>query len=580
MSSRNIPQTECASALSLADLLTIIGASTLPERKRQELSSAVRTASRALGKSPDNVPADARLLASRLKHVAPAAMGISRGRWNNVRSLLRTALTLIQPISPGRHRNDVLPEWRALSNQLSRSDKIALSRVLRFCSARGISPNAVTKRAFDDYHLHLERSLLKRPGETFAMTVRAWQRAEVAIVGWPQIGVSIPDRRRHWVLKWDRFPQSLSRDCQKWCDRLAGRDLLEDEDGYAPFRPVRPATLAHREWQVRAFASALVRMGRDPATLTSLSDLVEIDAFKTGLRFFLDRDGGKPTTAIADLASSLKAVARHYVCVEPDRLRRMGKIIGRLSPGRRGLTETNSTRLRPFNEQENVAALLTLPQELMRQARRHRNARRGAVRAQMATAIEILLMAPIRKRNLVSLDIERNLVRSGQNGALHIVISAEEVKNREPLEHPLPPESADLIETYIEKFRPHLTSTRNDTSLFPGIGRGPKNQSFFGTQISQTIRAYTGLRVNPHLFRHLGAKLHLDAHPGDYETVRRVLAHRSIQTTSDFYTGLETSAAARHFDKTILNLREESSAKGPKGMKTKTRRTKKPEQGK
>jgi len=120
-----------------------------------------------------------------------------------------------------------------------------------------------------------------------------------------------------------------------------------------------------------------VRTGRDAATLTSLSDLVEIDAFKTALRFLLDRAGGVATTGIGDLASSLKAIARHYVGVEPDHLKRMGAIIGRLSPGRRGLTETNMTRLRPFNEQENVAALLALPQELMRQAQRHRYLQRG-----------------------------------------------------------------------------------------------------------------------------------------------------------------------------------------------------------
>jgi len=55
----------------------------------------------------------------------------------------------------------------------------------------------------------------------------------------------------------------------------------------------------------------------------------------------------------------------------------------------------------------------------MRQARRHRNLQRGAVRAQMAAAIEILLMAPIRMRNLVSLDIEQNLVRSVRRGAAY-----------------------------------------------------------------------------------------------------------------------------------------------------------------
>jgi integrase len=258
-------------------------------------------------------------------------------------------------------------------------------------------------------------------------------------------------------------------------------------------------------------------------------------------------------------------------------LDRMGGIIRRLAPGRSGLTESNRTRLRPFDDRGNIAALLKLPEELMRQARRHPNLERGAVRAQMAVAIEILLMAPIRMGNLVNLDIERNLVQSGQGGALHLVVSAEEVKNEVSVDHPLPPESTALIQTYIEKFRPHLTS-RNGTALFPGIGTDPKNQDSFGTQISRTIRAHTGLRVHPHLFRHLGAKLHLDANPGDYETVRRVLGHRSLQTTIDFYIGLETPAAARHFDKTILNLRKENTAKDPKA--TKRRHTKKPEQGK
>src|SRR5262245_17915261 len=129
-------------------------------------------------------------------------------------------------------------------------------------------------------------------------SVRAWQRAVIAVEGWPQIAVSIPDRRWHWVSKWDQFPESLYRDCRAWLDRLAGRDLLEE----APLRPVRPATLEHRKWQIRAFASALVRMGRDPATLTSLADLVEMETLKTGVQFFLDREGG-PTTGIADLAS-------------------------------------------------------------------------------------------------------------------------------------------------------------------------------------------------------------------------------------------------------------------------------------
>lgn len=137
-------------------------ASGLADRRKQELASAIRTAARALGRKLEEIPADSRLLASRLKEVAPAAVGISRGRWNNVRALLRAALALIQPISPGRHRNDLSPEWLGLSDKLpSRSDKIALSRLLRFFSAREIGPDIVTEENFYEYQHHLHRSLLR-----------------------------------------------------------------------------------------------------------------------------------------------------------------------------------------------------------------------------------------------------------------------------------------------------------------------------------------------------------------------------------------------------------------------------------
>jgi integrase len=73
------------------------------------------------------------------------------------------------------------------------------------------------------------------------------------------------------------------------------------------------------------------------------------------------------------------------------------------------------------------------------------------------------------------------------------------------------------------------------------------------------VHKHAGLRVNPHLFRHIGAKLFLDGNPGAYEVVRRVLGQRSIETTTNYYTGCETAAAVRHFDAEILKLRRTGS---------------------
>jgi len=67
--------------------------------------------------------------------------------------------------------------------------------------------------------------------------------------------------------------------------------------------------------------------------------------------------------------------------------------------------------------------------------------------------------------------------------------------------------------------------------------------------------------MNAHLFRHATAKIYLDGNPGGYEVVRRVLGHCSIDTTTAYYTGLETAAAARHFDDTMLKLRKNAAVR-------------------
>ena len=65
------------------------------------------------------------------------------------------------------------------------------------------------------------------------------------------------------------------------------------------------------------------------------------------------------------------------------------------------------------------------------------------------------------------------------------------------------------------------------------------------------IQKATGLRITVHQFRHAAAAIYLKHHPGDYETVRRVLGHRDIQTTIRFYCGLETMQATEEFGKLI-----------------------------
>ncbi len=122
-----------------------------------------------------------------------------------------------------------------------------------------------------------------------------------------------------------------------------------------------------------------------------------------------------------------------------------------------------------------------------------------------------------------------------------------DVKNRVELEFPLDAELTALIDEYIQEFRSILLRGHNDLWLFPGEAGGCKDAKTFSGQVTQRIDKATGLRITVHQFRHAAAAILLKHRPGEYELVRRVLGHRNIQTTINFYCGLETTQANKMF---------------------------------
>ncbi|MCB2107396.1 MAG: site-specific integrase, partial [Rhodobacteraceae bacterium] len=234
---------------------------------------------------------------------------------------------------------------------------------------------------------------------------------------------------------------------------------------------------------------------------------------------------------------------------------------------RNGLTEKNRTRLRQFSEDKMIGVLLSLPQRLVAKAGRKKPSYRTALLVQTALAIMILTFAPMRIGNLVSLDRQRHFQWARHEGRriLHLVLPASEVKNDIDLEFPLPPDVTDLLDLYMSKYQPLMTGRLTSTLLFPGTKGVPKNQPGFSRAISATIERETGLKMNPHLFRHFAALLFLERHPGSYEDVRRLLGQKRLATTLQNYAGLETAAAVRRFDNVVL----EHVRSVPTGRRTK-----------
>jgi integrase len=248
----------------------------------------------------------------------------------------------------------------------------------------------------------------------------------------------------------------------------------------------------------------------------------------------------------------------------------MQKVASRLSTGRRGLTPKNRERLRPFDDAHTVALFLGLPQRIRREVEKDPRAPKlKAVLAQSAAAIALLHAVPLRIGNLANIDMRKHLIARGKR--VYLVISEYDTKNGEPIDFELPATTVEVIAWYIREYRPHLVRSPTD-ALFPGEGSGPKVAYGLGPQIKAAVFRFTGLKVNAHLFRHAGAKIFLDQRPGQYEVVRQVMRHRSIETTTGFYAGAETRSAGAHYAAVIDRLRTESKHTPPRRLGGRTGR--------
>jgi hypothetical protein len=303
-------------------------------------------------------------------------------------------------------------------------------------------------------------------------------------------------------------------------------------------------------------ATALVETGFPVDQLTGLDVLVEPKQAKAALRFLFERGGGKKTGYLHHIAILLKTVAKYYVRKDEKTVGFLGQLCRNLKPKQAGLTEKNKRFLHQFADLQKLGELLMLPKRLLAAADRQGGHHRGAaVKVALALAIGIELVIPLRQSNLGGLRHDRHIHRAGKS--ILLSIPAHETKNDNPIEAELPSWLVRIMDRYIDHYRPRLV-TAPSPWLFPGEN-GERRSSGFGVQIGKLIADEIGVVMTPHQFRHLAAKLYLDRRPGDYETVRRLLGHKSIVTTMRFYRELDVVLAVERYGELITQFMEETA---------------------
>ena len=123
--------TSLTSRATLETLLRLIDATDWQDRVKMDVKSAVRTVGRLLGGDLASIEVDVAALRRRLEGLSPESVGLTKGRWNNIRSLFGKALGLAVKVFPSRSKEPVLPEWEEVLACIPESRRWHLTPVAR-----------------------------------------------------------------------------------------------------------------------------------------------------------------------------------------------------------------------------------------------------------------------------------------------------------------------------------------------------------------------------------------------------------------------------------------------------------------
>src|ERR1700730_16341255 len=530
----------------------------LSDTRKRDLRSAVVIYGKLKDEPLSAIPLDLAAIRRTLDGIVPAQAKVSRKRWSNLRSDLAAALDA-SGLQPMLKTADVELDctWAALLCAVKdKAVKYGLSRLARWATARQISPAEVEDAILERYFSELEETSLVRNLRAQRRSVaKAWNRLATLSADQALRRVQVPSNRPASTrVPWLELPTSLRDEVEKYLVWCSVPDPLDDE---ARARALAPVSLRLRRDHIHLAASAACAVGIDAERLTSLADLVEPETFRAVLRHLWQKRGGKLSSYTRDVASTLITIASEWVRVPADQLSNLKKLHGKLGTLRSGLTEKNKALLRKFDDPRLVTRLLELPDRLWRNARRDAAlSKQWFVDLQTALAIDILLHTAPRIENLAALKFDEHLHwPQGRGKPALLVVRVEETKNEAPLEFELPTALADRLYAYRNEIAPAVIGSRPDALFVSRKGR-PRALSTIGVAIQRSVLRHLGVKLTPHQFRHLAAKIHLDANPGAYELVRQLLGHKDLKTTTRFYAGIDTRRAGRAHAQLLARLLE------------------------
>jgi integrase/recombinase XerD len=302
-------------------------------------------------------------------------------------------------------------------------------------------------------------------------------------------GASLAIRSKHqYLFAWRRF-----------------LGFLKIKDGTALALP--PAERLTKE-RVRAFAEHLAE------TNIPRSVAIQIDTLYKAARIMLPNH---------DLAWLKSVKARLHSAAPPRHA--AGPVITSLQILQVGLT------LMDQNAPNNIGHV-TLPQ---------------AISYRDGLMIALLAFAPLRRKNLASLEIGHHLIGDGDER--YIAIPASETKTRTPIEFAIPALLLPYLDVYLEVVRPRLLRTRLSQALWISPRGAALHYGAIGDIVSRHTSRLLGMRLTPHDTRDAAATTWALGDPSKIGTASDLLSHSDARTMQKHYNranGYEAGRAYAH----------------------------------
>ncbi|ADP72386.1 integrase family protein [Rhodomicrobium vannielii ATCC 17100] len=547
----------------------------LQVQTRRELASAIKRFCQIAGVEPGQVAADPMAIRCLRARASWQLAGISEEAWRNILSRVTRSFELAGIDVARRHRRSgLIPEWQSFLNALPTEDAVKrLRRFAGWCSSQAINPQAVSAETFSAFLVYLETQSIQRNVRQRWHEARCCWNKVVAIPGsaFPKMANTAPPRWASRSLA--DFPQALQDDIAGWLDALANPQFDDERDA------LRPATLRNYEGAVRRTLSRLIDAGFAPEDFPDLESLFTPDRIRRAVDQVREgRNAEEAHPTLHAMAQALLSAFRH-IEVAPDHPRFVAqqaalailrKLANKVRNRQCSMVKKNRTRLAALSTPAAGRRFRTLHLEVARRYAKIANPTVGqALDMQMAAMHMLLLHVPLRIANLSTMDLDRHTTRpaGGKPGPWRIAFEPSEMKNGRPYDALLSEEATAFLVDYLARFHPLIAKGRGAT-VFPSSRTGkPKSTVSLSKQYSGFLARELGLQVNPHLLRHYAGMAWLDAMPGEYQGLAKLLGHASTRTTEAFYTGAEAKTAQSRWQHLLEGMIEEDKA-----AMTKTRR--------